>query len=184
MFLSLNYLKFLFYSFPLFIFFSSFYLNAYVFIFIIYSLFFFFFNKIKINIVTLDYLIIFFFLSCLISSFINLNSLENFNIGGNKFKIEISAFVKSIFNFRFVILYIFVRNIIDNQLVNIKIFSITSLICTVFLSLNIFLQHLIGFDIFNNSPFDGRYNGFFEHEAIAGSYIQKFFLIFFLKIKI
>ena len=46
-----------------------------------------------------------------------------------------------------------------------------------FLSLNIFLQHLIGFDIFNNSPFDGRYNGFFEHEAIAGSYIQKFFLI-------
>ena len=50
------------------------------------------------------------------------------------------------------------------------------------LSFDIFLQHLNGLDIFNNAPFDGRYNGFFEHEAIAGSYVQKFFLIsiFFL----
>lgn len=182
MFLSINSLRFLFYSFPLFIFTSSFYLNLYCFIFITYSLFFFYLNKIRINMIRLDYLIILFFFSCAVSSFLNLNSLENFNIGGNKFKIEISAFAKSIFNFRFVILYIFVRNIIDKQLVNIKIFSIISLICSISLSLNIFLQHLIGFDIFNNKPFDGRFNSFFEHEAIAGSYIQKFFLIsiFFL----
>ena len=91
--------------------------------------------------------------------------------------LEISAFTKSIFNFRFFFLYIIVRNIIDKQLVNIKVLSVTSLICTVLLSLDIFLQHLIGLDIFNNPHFDGRYNGFFEHEAIAGGYIQKFFLV-------
>ncbi len=36
------------------------------------------------------------------------------------------------------------------------------------------MQHLTGKNIFGFEPFDGRYNSFFEHEAIAGSYIQKF----------
>jgi O-antigen ligase len=125
----------------------------------------------------LDYLIILFFLSCTVSSLLNLDQIEKFNIGGKEFNLEISAFTKSIFNFRFFLLYIIVRNIIDKQLVNIKLLSVISLICTVLLSLDIFLQHLIGFDIFGNKPFSGRYNGFFEHEAIAGSYLQKFFLM-------
>ena len=172
-----NFLKFLFYTFPAFMFTSSGYLNVYIFFFIIYSLFFFYLNKIKINIIMLDYLIILFFLSCTVSSLLNLDQIEKFNIGGKEFNLEISAFTKSIFNFRFFLLYIIVRNIIDKQLVNIKLLSVISLICTVLLSLDIFLQHLIGFDIFGNKPFSGRYNGFFEHEAIAGSYLQKFFLM-------
>jgi O-antigen ligase len=48
--------------------------------------------------------------------------------------------------------------------------------------LNIFSQHIIGFDSFGHEPFDGRYNGLFESEAIAGSYIQKFFLVSILSI--
>ena len=178
----LNLLKFLFYIFPAFCFATSGYLNTYIFFFVTYSLFFFYFNKIKINITILDYLIIFFFLSSAISSFLNFNQIGKFNIGGNEFNFEISAFIKSIFNFRFVLLYIIVRNILDKQLVNIKVLSVISLICSVLLSFDIFLQHLTGLDIFNNAPFDGRYNGFFEHEAIAGGYIQKFSLIsiFFL----
>ena len=175
--ISLNFLKFLFYIFPAIFFATSGYLNAYIFFFVIYSLFFFYFNKIKINITILDYLIILFFLSSAISSFLNFNQIEKFNIGGKEFNLEISAFVKSIFNFRFVLLYIIVRNIFEKQLVTIKVLSIISLICTVFLSIDIFLQHLGGLGIFNNAPFDGRYNGFFEHEAIAGGYIQKFSLI-------
>ena len=186
MFTSLKIFKFLFYAFPVFMFSSSGYLNAYIFFLIIYSIFFFYLNKIKINIIILDYFIILFFLSCSISSLLNLNQIGKFNIIGNEFNLEISAFAKSIFNFRFFLLYIIVRHAIDKQLVNIKILSIICLICTVLLSFDIFLQHLIGFDIFNNPPFDGRYNGFFEHEAIAGGYIQKFFVmsiifLFFLK---
>jgi len=177
MFLKLNYLKFLFYTFPLFMIFPSGYLNAYILIFIIYSLFFFYLNKIRINLVTLDYLIILFFLTSVISTLLNLNQIENFNIGGKKFNLEVSAFTKSIFNLRFFLLYIIVRNVLDKQLINIKVLSILSLTCCVFLSFGIFLQHLVGFDFFGNSPFAGRYNSFFEHEAIAGSYLQKFFLI-------
>ena len=177
-----NFFKFLFYIFPAVIFTSSGYLNAYIFFFVIYSLFFFYLNKIKINITISDYLIILFFLSCAISTMLNFSTIGKFNVGGNEFNLEISAFAKSIFNFRFLFLYIIVKNIIDKQLVNIKILSVISLICAVLLSFDIFLQHLNGLDIFNNAPFDGRYNGFFEHEAIAGSYVQKFFLIsiFFL----
>ena len=178
----LNLLKFLFYIFPTVFFATSGYLNAYIFFFVTYSLFFFYFNKIKIDITILDYLIILFFLSSAISSFLNFNQIGKFNVGGNEFNFEISAFIKSIFNFRFVLLYIIVRNILDKQLVNIKVLSVISLICSVLLSFDIFLQHINGLDIFNNAPFDGRYNGFFEHEAIAGGYIQKFSLIsiFFL----
>ena len=177
-----NILKFLFYVFPAFIFTSSSFLNAYIFFFVTFSFIFFYINKIKVNIIILDYLIILFFLSCSISTLLNFNQIEKFNIGGKEFNLEISAFIKSIFNFRFLLLYIIVRNILDKQIVNIKVLSIISLICTVFLSFDIFLQHLTGFDIFNYTQFDGRYNGFFEHEAIAGGYIQKFFLIsiFFL----
>ena len=170
-------LKFLFYSFPAFIFFGSGFINFYIFFFTIYSFFFFYYNKIRININKLDYLIILFFSASIISSLLNLNEIRNFNLGGKAFILEISAFTKSIFNFKFFFLYIIVRNIIDKELVNIKVLSVISLICTVLLSLDIFLQHLTGLDIFNNPPFDGRYNGFFEHEAIAGGYIQKFFLI-------
>lgn len=50
------------------------------------------------------------------------------------------------------------------------------------LSVDIFLQHLTGFDLFGFPPFSERFNGFFEHEAIAGSYIQKFFLLSLLSI--
>ena len=177
-----NFLKFLFYIFPAIFFATSAYLNAYIFFFIIYSIFFFYFNKIKINITILDYFIILFFLSCTLSSFLNFDQIGKFNIAGQEFNLEISSFIKSIFNFRFVLLYIIVKNIFDKHLVNFKVLSVISLICTVLLSIDIFLQHLNGLDIFNNAPFDGRYNGFFEHEAIAGGYIQKFSLIsiFFL----
>ena len=174
-----NFLKFFFYIFPAIFFTTSSYLNAYIFFFIAYSLFFFYFNKIKINITILDFFIILFFLSCTLSSFLNFDQIEKFNIAGNEFNLEISSFIKSIFNFRFVLLYIIVKNIFDKHLVNFKVLSVISLICTVLLSIDIFLQHLNGLDIFNNAPFDGRYNGFFEHEAIAGGYIQKFSLISF-----
>jgi O-antigen ligase len=57
-----------------------------------------------------------------------------------------------------------------------------SLISIVFLVVNIFLQHIIGFDIFGHPPLDKRYNGLFGSEAIAGGYIQKFSLISILSI--
>lgn len=178
----LNFLKFLFYIFPILMLTSSGFLNTYVFLFIIYSFYFFLNNKIRIDISKLDYLIFLFFLICIFSTLLNISSIGDFNIGGKKINLEFSILVKTFFNLRFVFLYIIVKNIIEKQLINIKILFNISLICSVFLSLDIFLQHFRGLNIFGFPPFDGRYNGFFEHEAIAGSYLQKFFLISILSI--
>jgi O-antigen ligase len=56
------------------------------------------------------------------------------------------------------------------------------LICCVFLSLDIYIQHIFGKDLFGFTPIEERYNGIFYDEAIAGGYIQKFSLLSILAI--
>ena len=166
----LQVLEVLFYLFPLIMLMSSGYITFYISILTIYSLYFFFYKKIQINFILLDYLIFLFFIISIIASLINIKVIGNF------------IFFKSIFDLRFALFFVVIRNLINSRFINIKFFFISSLICSIFLSLNIFSQHIIGFDAFGHEPFDGRYNGLFESEAIAGSYIQKFFLISILSI--
>ena len=166
----LQVLEVLFYLFPLVMLMSSGYITFYISILTIYSLYVFFYKKIKINFILLDYLIFLFFIISIIASLINIKVIGNF------------IFFKSIFDLRFALFFFVIRNLINSRFINIKFFFISSLICSIFLSLNIFSQHIIGFDAFGHEPFDGRYNGLFESEAIAGSYIQKFFLVSILSI--
>jgi O-antigen ligase len=61
------------------------------------------------------------------------------------------------------------------------------MICCIFLSVDIYIQHIFGKDLFGYPVIEERYNGVFHDEAIAGSYIQKFSMlsilaIFFFKI--
>jgi len=51
-----------------------------------------------------------------------------------------------------------------------------------FLSFDIYIQHIFGSDLFGFPPIDERYNGIFNDEAIAGGYIQKFSLLSILAI--
>lgn len=160
-----NTLKLLFYIFPIMMLCSSGYITVYVTVLTFFSLYYFLYNKIKIKITILDYLIIIFFLSSITSTLINFEEIGAF------------MFLKSFLDIRFALFFFITRLIFQNLIINIKIFSLITFLCTAFLSLNIFAQHLIGYDIFGHPPFDGRYNGLFESEAIAGSYIQKFYLI-------
>jgi O-antigen ligase len=50
-------------------------------------------------------------------------------------------------------------------------------VATIFLSFDIFIQHVYGQDLFGYTPWHDRYAGIFNDEAIAGSYIQKFAFI-------
>lgn len=160
-----NTLKLLFYIFPIMMLCSSGYITVYITVLTFFTLYYFLYNKIKIEISILDYLILIFFLSSITSTLINFKEIGTF------------MFLKSFLDIRFAIFFFITRLIFENQIINIKRFSLITLLCTAFLSLNIFSQHLIGYDIFGHQPFDGRYNGLFESEAIAGSYIQKFYLI-------
>ena len=161
----LTFIKLLFYAFPLFMLMESGYITAYATVLTITALIFFYSNNIKIKFDIIDYFICLFFLSSLISTLINIKDVGYF------------IFLKSILDFRFALFILMIRNLIKFKFINIKILFITALISTSFLSLDIIYQHINGQDLFGNKPFDGRFNGIFEHEAIAGSYIQKFFLI-------
>jgi hypothetical protein len=165
-----NVVKLLFYSFPIILFFSSSFLNLYVGLLTIFG--FIAIHKLKINfkLSLTDYLILILFLINFISTLNNISTLGN------------TIFIKSILVFRFFFFFLVIKNLLLSQIINIKLLSIISLISSIALSLDIFLQHLIGYDIFGFQPFFGRFNGFFEHEAIAGSYLQKFLILSLLVI--
>ena len=162
--------KFFFYSFPIILLFPSGYITAHVSLLTITSLILIYKQNIKIKLIFVDYLIFLFFFLSTISTLKNITTLGNI------------IFIKSILDLRFAIFFLIVRNLLVNKIVNLKLLSIITLISSILLSFDIFLQHLIGHDIFGFKPFEGRYNGFFEHEAIAGSYIQKHFFLSLLSI--
>ena len=159
-----------FYSFPIILFFPSGYVTAHVSLLTIASSLLILKNKIKIKLILVDYLIFALFFLSIFSTLINISTLGNI------------IFIKSILDIRFPIFFLIIRIILINKIVNLNFLSIITLISSTLLSLDIFLQHLIGYDIFGYKAFDGRYNGFFEHEAIAGGYIQKSFLLSLLSI--
>ena len=157
--------KLLFYSFPIILFFSSSFLNLHITLLTFLGLIVINKLKIKFNLSLIDYLILIFFIINLILTINNISTLGYEN------------FIKSILTFRFFLLIWVVRNLLLSQIVDVKLLSIISLISSILLSLDIFLQHLIGYDIFGFQPYDLRFNGFFEHEAIAGAYLQKFLIL-------
>jgi O-antigen ligase len=165
-------IKLLFYSFPIILLFPSGYITAHVSLLTLASLILIYKHNLKIKLLFIDYLIFSLFFLSIFSTFKNIAILGNI------------IFIKSILDVRFAIFFLIIRNILNNKIVNLQFLSKISLISSIVLSLDIFLQHLIGHDILGFKPFEMRYNGFFEHEAIAGAYIQKFFLLSILSILI
>jgi len=168
--------KLLFYLFPFFMLLESALITSYVTLFLITTLFLFYSKKIRIKFDNIDYLLVIFFLLGFIATMINVTILGKLSL------------LKSITDFRFLFFFVLIRNLINYKIVNLKFIFSVSLFCTSFLSLDIIYQHLNNKDFFGNTPFDGRFNGTFGHEAIAGGYIQKNFAlslcaIFLLTIK-
>jgi len=159
---------------PVVFFFSSGILNFYVISLIIF--YFFFLNKNKIVLFKKYKILFLFFFFLIFLSFIN-NYKEIDNIE--------SFYSITLLRFFFVYLFfrVFFTQIKSNFIYSFfKIFFFTS----VLLSFDIFFQHILGYDLLGFKSYDGRYNGFFEHEAVGGSYIYKFLIfsipaIFLLK---
>ena len=89
---------------------------------------------------------------------------------------------KSFFLLRFLI-FIFVLDILfTHKILKLNNFFLISLICTSFVSFDVILQYLTGFDLFGyeGSEQPPRNPGPFGNEWISGSYLQKFsFFSFF-----
>ncbi len=130
----------------------------------------------KIDYFFLDKLIISYFILIIFTGLYNhyFYSLEN-----------IKSFVappeKSFLFLRYLVLYLFLRFLVENRLVNLKFFFISCAVSTIFVSLDIFYQFYNGEDVFGFETIgDGRkLGGPFGDELIAGGFIQKFALFSF-----
>jgi len=147
-----------FYFFPFAFFLESFFLNFYLSTFIIISIV--LLKKIIFD--KIDYILLIFFLFFIFSSIVNFKIIGELNL------------IKSLFLLRFFLLFVIIKNLFKNEVLEINQLSQSFTISIVLIGLDIVIQHLFGKNILGFEPFDGRYNSFFEHEAIAGSYIQKF----------
>ena len=134
----------------------------------------------------LDILLIAFFFLVIFTGLINdilvLNKLP--------WKADYSTTIKSILFLKYLFLYLTVRYLIENELIKIKYFFITSSIASIFVCFDIFYQSIYGVDIFGYeiSPRLRKLSGPFGDELIAGGFIQRFSIfsffilpIFFIK---
>ena len=129
---------------------------------------------------TLDKLIIIFFIFVLFTGIYN----------DIKFYIHdlypkgINTTIKSIFFLKYLFLYLILRFLIENTLINLKFFFIICSFSTLFVCLDIFYQFKFGVDIFGYETIEGvrKLGGPFGDELIAGGYIQRYFLFSFFLI--
>jgi len=96
----------------------------------------------------------------------------------------INTTIKSIFFLKYLFLYLILRFLIENALVNLKFFFATCSFFTLFVCLDIFYQFKFGVDIFGYETIEGvrKLGGPFGDELIAGGYIQRYFLFSFFLI--
>ena len=98
---------------------------------------------------------------------------------------------KSFFFLKYFFLYIILRFLVEKNLIELKLFFISSTLAVIFVSFDIFYQFFNGTDIFGFPMIGRKLSGPFGDELIAGGFIQRyslfaFFLvpIFFRKIEI
>ena len=118
-----------------------------------------------------DKILIIFFIHILFSLLINY--FEYF-FNDNVFpKIIIN---KSIFYFRYLILYLVLRFLINERILNIKYFYLICALTVAIISIDIIIQFLFGKNIIGIIPITPiHYSGFFGNELIAGGFILKFY---------
>lgn len=155
-------INFLFCLFPISFIIGSLIVNLNLYLFLILSIIYINKNNYKFNFDKIKILLTCFFLFIVLSSIINIYKFD--------------LLLKSISLLRFLILFFVIEILLLNNKLNLKGLFTTSILCTSFVAIDVIIQYIFGEDIFGYKPWDGMIAGPFEHEAIAGSYIQKFSL--------
>ena len=176
----LQIIEILFYTFPLSFIIGNLAISINTLLFIIVSLIFIRKNQLNIRFHKSVWLLVIFFLYFFISTSIQYLYPGFLNSKLQNFPLEINPILKSFMLARFVLLILIVDTLLYNKILNLRNFFLSSLICTSFVSLDIILQHITGFDLFGFKSLGARNSGPFGDENIAGSYLLKFsFLSFF-----
>ncbi len=130
----------------------------------------------KIKFYILDKIILVFFLIVLLSGVVSAIGwyLED------SWKSPFKTILRSTLFFRYFLLYIVLRFLIENKIINLKFFFITCALSSLFVSLDIFYQYKFGQDIFGfETVWERKLSGPFGDELIAGGFIQRFSLFSF-----
>ncbi len=156
-------------------------ININVILIIFSGLFFFYKDLFKLKYFFLDKILFLYFLLILIIGVYNDIFLY---LNFNEFSIYRGSFTTSIKSFlflRFLLLYLFIRILIEKNILNLKLFFIVSTLSSLFVCFDIFYQLIIGQDIFGYeiNPDIRKLSGPFGNEYIAGGYIQRFSLFAF-----
>ncbi len=138
----------------------------------------FFYNKklFKIKFFLLDKIIILFFIIVLISGIV---SAVGWYLD-DSWKSPFKTILRSTLFFRYFLLYIILRFLIENKIINLKFFFITCALSSLFVSFDIFYQYKFGQDIFGfETVWERKLSGPFGDELIAGGFLQRFSLFSF-----
>lgn len=122
-----------------------------------------------------------FFILLIISTFFNLLFSEDYNL--DQF-LKDERTTKSILFLRYIIFALIINKLIEKNLINLKNFFYSSLICCLFVSLDVILQYFSGTDIFGYEGTPVSKSGPFGDELIAGGYLGRFFLFSIIGIQI
>jgi len=124
----------------------------------------------------LDKIIILFFILILLTAFVNDYYFYTIKLA---WKGYFSTITKSIFFFKYLLLYIILRYLIEKEVIKLKFFFITCSLSSLFVSFDVIYQFLNGKDIFGFKIIGNKLGGPFGDELIAGGYIQKFLIFSF-----
>lgn len=124
-----------------------------------------------------DKFIISFFLLVIFTGFINDIFVLNKLSWGTKF----ATTVRSFLFLKYLLLYIVLRYLVENQFIKLKFFFISCALASIFVCFDIFYQFINGEDIFGfkATPEFRKLSGPFGDELIAGSFIQRFSIFSF-----
>lgn len=167
---SSNIINFLFALFPLSFILGNFVINLNILLLLLFTCLFYKKEIFNFNLTFLDKLIIFFFIYTFFV--LSINFFKSY-LSGSDFPETIIN--KSFFFFRYLLFYLIIRILLTNNIIQLKNFFYSCLFLTIFVSLDIFIQAILKYDLFGIQPISSRhFSGPFGEELIAGGYLQRF----------
>ena len=89
---------------------------------------------------------------------------------------DLSKLLKSVLFFRFFIILVIVYLISDLDIINYKLFFLSSAILPILISIDVIFQYIFGFNVIGIKGLARHNPSFFGNELISGGYIQNFSL--------
>ena len=173
-------IKILFYTFPISFIIGNLVLSLHLLLFVVFSLFLITKKQLNLRFKNSYWLLIAFFLYLFLLTTIQFQSSEFLKETTREWPLESDPIFKSFILIRFFILIFVIDILFFNKILNLKKLFLTSFVCVSFVSFDIILQYITGFDVLGLESSGDRNSGPFGDEYIAGSYLQKFsFLSFF-----